>query len=56
MENYECELCNYNTKYSGNYNKHLTTNKHKRKTAEENEWSETLENKKVINFLINYNY
>ena len=49
MEIYECELCNYNTKYSGNYNKHLTTNKHKRKTAEENEWSETLENKKVIN-------
>jgi hypothetical protein len=49
MENYECELCNYNTKYSGNYNKHLTTNKHKRKTAEENGCSEILEDIKVIN-------
>ena len=49
MVNYECKLCNYKTIIRTHYNKHLTTNKHKRKTVEENEWGETLENKKVIN-------
>ena len=30
MEEYECKLCNYKTKYSSNYSKHLLTNKHKK--------------------------
>ena len=49
MDNYRCELCNYNTKYSGNYNKHKKTRKHERKLLEENECSEILEDIKVIN-------
>ena len=39
MENYTCILCNYNTKYIGNFNKHLKTNKHQRKILKENECS-----------------
>ena len=30
MEEYECILCNYKTKYSSNYSKHLNTKKHKK--------------------------
>ena len=49
MVNYSCNLCNYNTKYIGNFNKHLKTKKHQRKMLEENECSEIIEDKKGIN-------
>ena len=34
---YKCELCNFETKYTTNYNKHLLSNKHKR-NIEKNEF------------------
>ena len=56
MDNYRCELCNYNTKYSGNYNKHKKTRKHEMKLLEENGCSEILEDIKVINESENIQY
>jgi len=49
MVNYECKLCNYNTKLRANYNRHIKTRKHERILLEENGCSEILEDIKVIN-------
>ena len=49
MVNYECKLCNYNTKLRANYNRHIKTRKHEMILLEENGCSEILEDKKVIN-------
>ena len=35
MNNYECKLCNYQTKKQGNYNRHINSIKHHKKVLEE---------------------
>jgi hypothetical protein len=49
MENYICNLCNYNTKLKANYTRHLKTNKHRQKVLKENGCSEDYSNTNVIN-------
>ena len=35
MSQFTCEICNYKTDKKGNYNRHLTTKKHKKRLEKE---------------------
>ena len=49
MTSYSCTLCNYHTKIKTHYNKHLDTNKHKKKILEQNTCKVIIQEKKSRN-------